>query len=52
VYIGIMLSVVTLFAFFIKKTLSDPIQVYGDRAVGRLGRRRDSDLAGPAQPGT
>lgn len=51
-YIGIMLSVVTLFAFFVKKTLSDPIQAYGDRAVGRLGRRRDSDLAGPAQPRT
>ena len=51
-YIGIMLTVVTLFAFFVKKNLSDPIQAYGDRVVSRLGRRRGSNLAGPAQSGT
>jgi peptidoglycan/LPS O-acetylase OafA/YrhL len=34
-YIDIMLAVVTLFAFFVKKTLSDPIQAYGDKVVGR-----------------
>lgn len=49
-YIGIMLAIVTLFAFFVKRTLSDPIQAYGDKVVSRLGRRRDSKLAGPAQP--
>ncbi len=49
-YIGIMLAVVTLFAFFIKRTLADPIQGYGDRVVSRLGRRRQGGLARPAQP--
>lgn len=48
-YISIMLTVVTLIAFFVKKTFSDPIQIYGDKVVSRLGRRRGSDLA---QPGT
>jgi peptidoglycan/LPS O-acetylase OafA/YrhL len=50
VYIGLMLTVVTLFSFLIKQTLSDPIQAYGDRVVGRLRRRGSGNLVGSAQP--
>jgi len=37
-YIAVMLSLVTLFGFFVKRTLADPIQRYGDAVVSRRGR--------------
>ncbi len=38
-YIAAMLIVLTLFGFFVKRTLADPIQRYGDAVVSRRGRR-------------
>jgi len=40
-----MLAVLTCFAFFVKRTLADPIQRYGDAVVRRRGRRLREDAA-------
>ena len=44
-YIALMLAVLTCFAFFVKRTLADPIQRYGDAVVRRRGRRLREDAA-------
>jgi len=44
-YIALMLAVLTCFAFFVKRSLADPIQRYGDAVVRRRGRRLREDAA-------
>lgn len=46
-YIAAMLMVLTLFGFFVKRTLADPIQRYGDAVVSRRGRRISEHIALP-----
>ncbi len=48
-YIAAMLILLTLFGFFVKRTLADPIQRYGDAVVSRRGRRVDEGIALPVR---
>lgn len=48
-YIAAMLILLTLFGFFVKRTLADPIQRYGDAVVSRRGRRRGEGIVLPVR---
>ena len=48
-YIAVMLIVLTLFGFLVKRILADPIQRYGDVVVNRRGRRVNERIVVPAR---
>jgi peptidoglycan/LPS O-acetylase OafA/YrhL len=48
-YMALLLGVLVLFAFFVKRTLADPIQRYGDKVVHRRAGRLGASVTLPVR---